>query len=281
MSKKIFTVLAILFFILPSIFAQNSKTTAEKYFKKYFSKPSIEVSYGLSDIQLNGNDYNLANAGMIEMKLGFTRQSTSKYSKDVFNYRNSYLFLSNASSDNYSNSNNPGISNDLWRFGLGSKEAYGLKLGSVSLMPYTSNSFAWSELTYPTDQESEAGNSALADFNNAFRFGTTTEAGINLQITPGLSIQPKYEIADIYPRSLFGKQMMSSVIEAGGILLLDGFVKSIMKHTPVAGSIVNFVLKNAYEYGFYQLRKNQMNWPFTSVAPLRYNTFKLGMAFTF
>jgi hypothetical protein len=156
-----------------------------------------------------------------------------------------------------------------------------VKLGSVSIMPYSSNSFAWSELSYPVSEQSVTDNSALADFNDAFRFGSITEAGINLQLARGFSIQPKYEISDIYPRHLFGKQAMSSVIEVGGSYILDGFLKNIMKNAPVAGTFVSFILKNAYEYGFYQLRKNQMYWPFTSVAPLRYNTFKLGMTFTF
>ncbi|MBK8550153.1 MAG: hypothetical protein IPL53_03490 [Ignavibacteria bacterium] len=282
MYKIIFTFSAILVLISSSSFAQRSTSNRDfGLLKKYSNKPSIEVSYGLSNITLNGNDYGLADAGMLEMKLGFTRENQSRYGSDILNYKNRFLFLSNASSDNYSKSNNPGTENDLWRFGFGNKEGYGIKLGSVSIMPYSSNSLAWSELSYPVSDESVSDNSALADFNNAFRFGTTTEAGINLQLAPGFSIQPKYEISDIFPRHLFGKQLMSSVIEISGLFAIDGFTNSIMKNAPVAGTIVSFVLKNAYEYGFYQLRKNQMNWPFTSVAPLRYSTFKLGMTFTF
>lgn len=282
MKKNKYILTLLLIITASSVFAQSS-TSSNKYniYKKYFSKPTIEVSYGLSEIRLNGNSYGLANTGMIEMKLGFTRQSNSRYGNKILNYKNNFVFLSNASSDNYSGSNNPGTSSDLWRFGLGNKEGYGVKLGSVSIMPYSSNSIAWSEISYPVSSETESDNSALADFNNAFRFGTTTEAGINFQLAPGFSIQPKYEISDIFPRHLFGKQMMSSVIEISGLVLIDEFTKSIMKNTPVAGTFVNFVLKNAYEYGFYQLRKDQMYWPFTSVAPLRYNTFKLGMMFTF
>jgi hypothetical protein len=121
----------------------------------------------------------------------------------------------------------------------------------------------------------------LNNFNEALRFGSSTEGGINLQIAPCFSIQPKYEISDIYPRHLFGKQLASSLIEISGLVLIDGFVKSVLKNAPVAGTFVNFLLKNAYEYGFYQLRKNKMNWPFKSEAPLRYSNFKLGMTFTF
>lgn len=276
---RLITILLVLSLISVSSLAQNKPSHYD--FRKYFSKPSIEVSYGLSELRINGNNYNLSNAGMIEMKLGFTNQNTSKYGKNIIKYSNNYLFLRNAASENYSRSDNPGLENNMWSFGLGDKKGYGVKTGKFSILPYSSNSIDWTQLTYDQTFATPDEIQALADFDGSFRFGTATEAGINFQITPGFSIQPKYEISDVYPRSLFGKQLMSSVIEYSGLFLIDGFTKQIMKNTPVAGSFVNFILRNAYEYGFYQLRKNQMNWPFTSVAPLRYNTFKLGMTFTF
>lgn len=279
MRLKIFTVFAVLFLSSSFAFTQNNSSSYD--FSKYLSKPSIEVSYGLSEIKLNGNNYGLAKAGMIEMKLGFTSQNKSKYGNNIISYKNRYLFLRNASSDNYSKTNNPGLQNSMWSFGFGNKTGYGVKTGNFSILPYSSNSFDWTQLTYDQTDASKEDINALADFDNAFRVGTVTEAGINFQISRGFSIQPKYEISDIYPRSLFGKMLMSSVIEYAGLFAIEGFTNKIMRNTPVAGTFVNFILRNAYEYGFYQLRKNQMNWPFTSVAPLRYNTFKLGMTFTF
>lgn len=281
MNKKYY--FCIFFLLISSLLAAQSSKSKKDYisFKNYLGKPSIELSYGVSSIKLNGNSYNLEKAGMIDLRLGFTSQTQSKYGKNILNYKNRFVFLRNASSDNYSNSDSPGLSNNLWSFGLGNKEGFGVNAGSVSILPYNSNSLAWSELSYPVSEAYSADDSALADFNNAFRFGTTTEAGMIFQITKGFSIQPEYEISDIFPRHLFGKQLMSSIIEMSGLYLLDDFIKLIMKDSPVAGTFVNFILKNAYEYGFYQLRKNQMYWPFTSVAPLRYNTFKLGMTFTF
>lgn len=287
MFKKLFLTVIFFAFISSNLFAQKSGTSDRNYKLKLFnSKPSIEVSYGSSYINLDGNSFNLANAGLLELKLGFSTQRESRYGKNILNYKNRYLFLSNASSDNSAKSNNSGVANNMWRFGFGNKEGYGLKIGSFSIMPYNSNSFDWSEFKYTnpygnTDSQTENYYTPLNDFANTFRFGRTGEAGINFQITPGFSIQPKYEIADIFPRHLFGKQVMSSIIEYGGLFAIDGFTKAVMRNAPVAGTVVNFILKNAYEYGFYQLCKNQMYWPFTSVAPLRYYTFKLGMAFTF
>lgn len=260
-----------------------SQTRPDKKFDKRLlfltSQPAIEVSYGLSDIAVNGNSYGLANAGLFELKLGFSSSRSTDYGKNILRYRNNFVFISNAASKNYLKSENSGINNDLWKFGFGDREGFGVKLGAMSIMPYTSNSFSWSKFSYGNPDPMNP--SVLDDFNDVFRFGSTTEAGINFQITKGFSLQPKYETADIFPRHLFGKQALSSLIEHGGLFLLDRFTKAIMKSSPVAGTFVKFILKNAYEYGFYQLRKNQMNWPFTSVAPLRYSSFKMGVTFTF
>ncbi|MEO8447798.1 MAG: hypothetical protein ABI528_09900 [bacterium] len=247
-----------------------------------FEKPSIELSYGQSDISIKDEKNVFGSPGMIELKLGFTSIYSTPYSNKVEKYINRFLFLSNASTDISADKNSTGLNNRLWRFGMGSKEGYGIKLGSFSVMPYSSNSISWSRFDYTVPAFVTATDlSYTENLKDAFRFGSISEAGINLQLTKGVSIQPKYEIADIYPRHLFGKQMLSSLIEYSGLFMIDNFTTAVLKNAPVAGAVVNFILKNAYEFGFYQLRKDKMNWPFTSEAPLRYNTFKLGMSFTF
>lgn len=282
MFKKTLLSLFIFTLISTSLYAQKNNTYGDHSKFKFFEKPTIELSYGISGIKLNGYSSKISDAGLLELKLGFTNQRESLFGKKILRYDNRFLFLSTASNDLISKSKSTGVNSSMWKFGLGNKEGYGVKLGSVSLMPYTSNSFAWTNFKYDQNSfQSESDRLLLDNFNNTFRFGTSTEAGINIQLFPGFSIQPKYEISDIYPRHLFGKQFMSSVIEAGGIYLIDSFTKNVLRNAPVAGTFVNFILKNAYEYGFYQLRKDKMNWPFTSAAPLRYNTFKLGMTFTF
>jgi len=282
MLNKIFLSLLVFTLISSSLFAQRTKTHRDYSRFKFFDKPTIELSYGLANIKLNGYSSKISDAGLLELKLGFTNQRESYFGKKILRYDNRFLFLSNSSNDLTSKSKSTGVNSSMWRFGFGNKEGYGLKLGSVSLMPYTSNSFAWTNFEYDENSyQSETDKLMLDNFNGTFRFGSTTEGGINLQLFPGFSIQPKYEISDIYPRHLFGKQFMSSMIEVGGLFLIDSFTKNVLRNAPVAGTIVNFILKNAYEYGFYQLRKDKMNWPFTSAAPLRYNTFKLGMTFTF
>jgi hypothetical protein len=50
---------------------------------------------------------------------------------------------------------------------------------------------------------------------------------------------------------------------------------------PFWGPIVNTVFRAAYLYGFYLLREDNMNWPFSSEAPLRYDSFNFGISVIF
>jgi len=251
-------------------------------FRWVTDKPVIELSYGLSDIKLSGYNTDFTRQGLIELKLGYSSEYTSPYSDKVIDYDNDYLFLSNSTSDISSSKGSSGINSSMWRFGFGNKEGMGLKFGKFSVMPYNANSFAWSKFAFDnTTAPNPSDYDKFVDFKDAFRFGTSTEAGINFQVTKGLSLNPKYEISDVFSRHLFGQQFVSTIIELGGAHMLDAFITRIMRNTPVAGTIVNFVLRSAYEYGIYELRRDHANWPFSGEAPLRFNSFKMGMALTF
>lgn len=285
---KYFLLIIAIFFCFNSTqsFGQAKKADENHYpfviFHWFPEKPAIELAYGVSEINLNGINSDFKKPGMLELRLGYSNSYTSKYSKNVIRYDYNYLFLSNASTDISSQKNNAGVNSSLWRFGIGNKEGTGLKFGSFTIMPYNDNSFTWSRFSFDKSSVlNPEGYDKFDDFNDAFRFGTSAEAGINFQITKGLSLQPKYEISDIFPRHLFGQQLLSSLIEFSGAEALDEFTGRIMRNTPIAGTVVNFVLKSAYEFGIYQLRKDHMNWPFANEAPLRYSTFKMGMTFTF
>lgn len=270
-----------LFFIFARGFSQNE---GNFHNFRFFDKPFIEINNGISRLSLDGFNGQFSNAGIIEMKLGSATQYRSRYSKNVLKYFNSYLFLNKVSSSYNYKAVSPGnLTYDMWRFGAGKKEGYGARIGSMLIVPYTSNSIAWTYLdlnNFP-DISSQGDNSSLAKFNRDLRFGTQSEGGVILNVLPMLSIEAKLERSAIFPKTLFWKYAGSAIIEEGGMQLLDNFVSHILKNKPLAGALVNFVLKNAYSYGMYELRKSKMNWPFDTEAPLMHESFKFGLSFTF
>jgi hypothetical protein len=261
-------------------FSQNKKDIGAKF----LDKPIIELSYGVSEIALENLSSKISNTGTMEVKLGYSTQTNSHYGKSVLKYRNGFSFLSFSSSElDPEVGSNSDLSSETWRFGFGMKEGYGVEMGSSAIMPYTSGGFVWSRFDLRNNSGNLSSNDAnlLANFNETFRFGTLSESGINVQIIPLITLQGKYETATVFPRHLVAKQMGSMLIETVGSALLGEFIDNVMHNSPVLGTIVNFTLRSAYSIGMYELRKSEMNWPFGGEAPLSFETYKVGMTFTF
>lgn len=260
-------------------------------FESFGGNPTIELTYGNSDIAMKSfgklSNRGFANVGSAELKLSYS--SLDDYEDYVVKYKNRFFFVSNNSTDLVSEKNTPfNINSNLWRFGFGTQEGYGYKIGSSAVVPYTSNSFVWSRVEWniPT----YAGNlpelpaedqNRLDLFNNAFRFGTMAEGGIKLQIVPLFTLNAGYEKSVIFPRYLVWKQLGSFIIEEIAQGAVGMFAREVMDSSPAAGPVVNFLLKNGVSYAIYQLRREKMNWPFNSAEPLTYDTWKIGMTFTF
>ncbi len=247
--------------------------------------PTIYFSWGLGGMSHNDIGNRFSEPGSLELKLGKTYQKDYKEENDILKYRMNFLFLSNLSTD--ISSKNDKVNTDTWRFGLGRATGYGYKLNSAAIIPYNSNSFTWTRLDASEPARLAEGaptpsqDSIISRYDEAFRFGNTTEAGIKFQIIPNLSLEPSYERTVVYERHLFWKWGGSMLIEIVAQGLLDEFIEEVMDRSPYAGPVVNFVLKNALAYGMYELRKDKMNWPFPSAPGLMYDQFKIGMTFVF
>ena len=282
MKRKLYTfILLVSVLIFNNTFSQE--TGSQKPFR-FFEKPFIEVNNGFSKLSMDGLGGKFSDAGIIEMKLGSATEFKSRYGKNVLKYFNSFLFLNKVSTTyNYGSQKEGAYPFDMWRFGAGKKEGYGVRLGSMSVIPYTSNSLAWSYLDIKdfTGINETGDFNSIAKFNKDIRFGTQSEGGVIINVLPMMSLEAKYERSAIFPRTLFWKYAGSALIEEGGMQLVDDFISRIMKNEPTAGVIVNFILKNAYSYGMYELRKSKMNWPFDTDAPLMHESFKFGLSFTF
>jgi hypothetical protein len=282
MSKKLLIII-ILAFSVSGIYTQekgkdkwNFKIWEDDYF--YKSRPTIDVTYGMSQISLKNSTLNFKDAGLIEMKLGYTYLQKSHYSKSISRFKNNYLFGSYISSK-INTKNNP-AEDKTWRFGIGNSTGYGYMLGKKSsLVLYNSNGMTWTR--YDNGLQPNGSFSVIDDFNQTVRFGTGTEAGIIIPIAGFLNLQAQFDRTLVFPRHMVWKHLGSVAIEMLGQAAIDGFIREIMKSSPMAGPIINFVLKNALSYGIYELRREKMNWPFNSAEPLLFDSFKAGFTFTF
>lgn len=256
----------------------------------FHGKPTLEATYGVSKIGIKSLGKSFANTGSAEIKVSYS--SLHKRTDYISQYQNNFAFLSNNSMDLTSDKSNANdLTSETWRFGLGWQSGYAYQFGNAAIIPYNSNAFVWTRIKYtgnsnPVENPGLYNLSAvdaqmLKEFNETIRFGQLSEGGIKLQVVPILTLNAGYERAIVFPRHMFWKHAGSLILEGIGQGAIDTFVHEVLDSSPAAAPIVNFLLKNGFSYAFYQLRKEKMNWPFDTAEPLTYDTWKIGMTFTF
>ncbi len=252
-------------------------------FKYEFSgNPTITANYGISKISIENFNESFGNPSLLEVKLGYTHENSNFNEDNILEYNFKYFYISDISVDLANNSSGSAdLRTDLWRFGFGRSTGYGYNLGSAAIIPYHTYSFEWSKLRMEDAPFNIDDKNTTDLYNQTFRFGNSMEGGIKFQFSPNISIDAGYERSVIFPRHIFWAWAGGAAIEAAGQWAIDGFVNEILDSSPYAAPVINFILKNALSYGLYELRHDEMNWPFNTAAPLAYDQFKFGVTFVF
>ncbi|MBN1634200.1 MAG: hypothetical protein JW917_08555 [Ignavibacteria bacterium] len=283
----IFLLFAAVVFSYSGGFAQvKNENNEDKWFLDFwrYKNPTLEVSYGISNAKIDGIVSELQNSSIGELKLGYSSIIRYYRKSSWSKYFYSFVKIGAFSNQIDIRDKKVGAMNyEAWRFGFGKKEGYPLGTEKFSVLPYSSNSYNWSKLEMK--QFPDAGliydNNRLNMFNGGFSFGLKFEGGLSFRFGKMFAVNIEYEKANIYQRFMVWKNLGSIIIEEAGYGVIDKFVRKILRENPAAGSIVYFVLRNAYSYGIYHLRSQQMNWPFGGESSLNFNTFKTGLSFTF
>ena len=290
------------FFLISSfVLAQDDKNVYTKYLDNnvldfiYTSRPMIEINYGLGSPQHEKVIGEFADIGSWDIKLGKSEQKN--FNNVLVDLTERYMFagyLSSTQQDYSSNENK--ILTDSYRFGFGSRDGVGYGGSFLSVIPYVSHDFVWTKLNeYDTQshQDSITFNSVeyidndaqvLDDYYGTFRFGDKASYGVKVELIGSFQANAYYETSVVYRRHLFWYWSGSFIVSQVGYNMLTYFTDDLIDSSPVLGPIFNFALKAGYQYGYYLLRKENMNWPFNSSgeeAPLTFETFNIGVSFVF
>ncbi len=304
LNKLLLFFLIVFFLTSPAIFSQEDSSKTDEDWDWYWeewedwedwtfdfgftrTRPAISLQYGIADMSRTDVQSQFVDPNLFELKLGYVKDKDAWDTDYIIKQNYNYLYLSNES-NKLAGKEAVGteIESDMWRFGAGWSSGYGYKLGeNSSIVPYYSWALNWSNidftdpgvLTLVPDPDQEI----LNLYDESFSFGTSSEGGVRVKVIENLMFDAGYERSIVFQRHLFWKWAGSALIEAAAQGLLDGFINNIFKSSPDAGPIVNFLLKNALAYGIYELRQDQMNWPFPSEAPIAYDQFKFGVTVVF
>jgi hypothetical protein len=217
---------------------------------------------------------------MIEIKLGFEISKPLNSSDFIYKYSHSNFSISNTKEYSTKNENlkNNEVKTEAFKFAINSADGYGYRLGSnISLGLGTSGGLVWTKLDFQNPASNPQDQAALDYFGDDIRFGTQTESQINIKFGNHIGLNAAYERSVVFPRTMFWYWAGSEITKGAASGLLNMFIKEIGKSSPEALPVVNIVLNSALNYGFYELRKQNMNWPIDTEAPFLFDSFKIGI----
>lgn len=298
MMKKIKLFIAAIFVISNFAFADdltdstnNNSSVDETDWREFVSimkiqrVPRIDVIYGFVNPNYHkdkfSSDFSMTNNA--EVRLGFENVRNYRNSEQIFKYNHESFFIGNTReiSSNKSQNDIENIQLEAWRFGFGGSSGYGYNLGAMKLALGNYNGINWTKFDFLDKPENLTDRRNLERIGDSFRFGTQTEANITFKFTDNIGISGSYQRAVVFPRHLFWYWAGSEIVRGIGSGLLDKFIKEVGKSSPAAIPVVSFVLENAFNYGFYELRQKNMNWPIDTEPPLAFDSFTIGLSFSF
>jgi len=250
--------------------------------------PSIEVGYGIADPSLEELGPKFARTGVVELNLGFVSLRRAK--GGIKDFECGGVLLARLGSDLGGSAGGDELDSEFWRIGLRWNTGYAYPVRGSHVVLFHGTGMNITRFDAPglgdNADESELLDEAvdqhlLGYFDEEFTFGTSTRGGLLLQFGPIVGLEAGYERAVAFRRLLLWKWAGSEVLEHVALGLVDEFVKKILDRRPAAAPIVNFLLKNGLSYAAYELRRDDMNYPFDTAPPLFTDSYKVGLRFTF
>lgn len=252
---------------------------------KFHRNPTLGLTYGWVNNSLDGAAQSLFSPRLAELRFGGLRQNELEDSETIVEHRNDYLFVGVAAKDLGGQTNSGEIAFAAWRFGMAWEKGYGYKLTGAAEGPsinlLTTQGVQWTNVTLKGGITNGADSALLGMYEGGIRFGTRRGGLVRFHILPLLSLEAGFERSVVYRRHKFWEWLGGAIVEGGGEWVLNRFVDRILRSTPEAVPVVNFVLKNALSYGVYELRRKNGNWPFESEAPISSDTFMIGVTMVF
>jgi len=285
-------VLIILWYILCGnilIAQMDDESRLERFINNFYSKPGhvnnqvlVVGEFGLSQI----NSYNLSARTKIEptknleFYYGFIRIDKETGNPYIFKHQSEYLFLGNISADFKTlDINSDGLLTDSWRFGFGLNDGFGFLDSEDEPELYLNHATAFSFLRTDFDGTSDIDEDAafIEKFDTQFKFGQVYSGGIRYKILPIIHLNAQYEMSQYYTDyqffPWFGMWLTDNILQRW----IDYFEKDLISVTGDNYPWIKFVYKNFISLISYQIRKHEMYFPFSSGAPLYFDSYKIGL----
>jgi len=272
--------------------SDSSKTAFERFIENIYKKPKyvknenfLDLSYGLSQPNFPSGVFDevLAPAYASDLMYGFFRINDKVNIPGVIYHSSEYIMLSNVSSHFKPEEDFPkGLTTDTWRFGFGIRNGYGYELGGdKAFMFYHDGAITWSQIDFEQQAKKDYNNKEIMRYDEEMKFGTRFGSGIIYRFGSVVHLNIGYSHSLVFPESntfkIFGAWMVDNIVQRW----IDVFEVELKARYGKYWPVAQFVYKTTMSVFLYQLRRNQMNWPFASDAPISFDSYKFGISFVF
>jgi len=244
-------------------------------------KPMVDFTYGFGPVKQKLFLGNLADAGSVELKLGYARARPER--ENIVKLDEKFILFNYSASDLFGKSvAATDVRSTLLRLGTGTRSGFGYDFKSTYLYPYTQTSILWTKVTTNRPANLSASDMNILDrYEGTFRFGAAAEGGLAYGFADIVSLRVGYEVTVIYPRHVFWPWLGSAILVGVGMGAISHFGEDIVDASPTVGPILYSLLRSAFAYGYYLLVRDNQYWPFSSETPLTTQALKLGVTLTF
>lgn len=245
------------------------------------SHPYLRINYGFTRFAHKQAVQNFQDIGTIDFQLGYTRTFTKNRSY-LIGIKDRFVSVSLNNKNYYE----PAVPNPIklsgYQISIGESESFGYKAGVSKFSFGTGRDFNWTKTETTFDwMQISPDTLILNHYRDAIRFGEAYQSNVTLQFFDFVGLNFNYKNGIIFPRHMFWKHLGSLVIEEAVRSLLDEYLEKVFSMRPATGPVINFILRSSLSYLFYELKKERMNWPFKTVSPLTYDSYTIGLRFTF
>ena len=257
-----------------------------KYLLRH-SRPILGIQYGLGDVDRDGFGGDLAPIGSLGVLLGSRVERRYEGEDGLLHQSTHFAHIGNLASRLASDAPEANeVGTDMWRFGAGFGDGYGYRFASDRgrFVLHGSGIVGW----YTLELEGQAVSAlsptdalSLEQFTSHTRFGESWESALEVGFGPMVALRAGYERTAVFPSFKIWYWLLSTGIDRGLLTVLDVFADEVGDTSPYAAPVVRFLLQGALQYGFYELRQEEVNWPFDTEPPLAYDMFSLGFTTRF
>ncbi|MEY3386646.1 MAG: hypothetical protein RIR53_1457 [Bacteroidota bacterium] len=259
---------------------------------KALRKPRIAATYGQAMFSRTGFSGETHGLTMYGVTIGMDQSRPLFVDRDILKIKNDGLFLhvgqsgSMATTDS-SFDNVPlamHTSANFLSFGFVDESGYGYAIGeNSSIRLLVTDQSTWTSVspqTYGNDVGPDQWQH-VRDFTGTLRFGSTMAPTIEWKMGSLLSVRANYTWTQVLPRHMFWYWAGSELIEGVADGIAKAMISSFGRSSSASLPVMNFVLRNAVAYGIRELRRDKMNWPFDTAAPLNITSWNVGLSLTF